>query len=407
MASFTAQMLDEGTETRSSQDIAAAFEFMGARLSTDSGYEFTLLSTETLSRHWSQALTLLADLVKHPTFPQHELERVRRQSLTDLRRVKDDPTSIADQIMPGLLFGRSSSYGHPPFGTEAAVAALSREDILQQFRRHYSPQNATLLVVGDASTDEVVDQAEAELGGWSSAVGADASNHSPHSPLSPGADGEMPVPANLTVYLVDKPGAAQSVLRAGHLTIPRQHPDYFGLSLLNHAFGGQFSARLNQNLRETKGYTYGFHSWVHWYQGPSSLLVGGSVQTAVTKESVQETLREFTDIQGRRPLGHDEFEMTKEAILRAYPASFERPAQVLSHLMQWVLHDLPADYFQTVRARVEALSLAEVNRIASQRVQPDRLKVLVVGDRRVIEPGLRELGLPLVLLDFDGAELGQ
>jgi zinc protease len=397
LASFTAQLLAEGTETRSSQDIAAAFEFIGARLSTDAHYEYTLVSTETLSKHWPQALALLADLVQHPTFPEHELERVRREHLTSLRRIKDDPTSIAEQIMPELVFGQRSRYGHPVHGTESAVAALSRADIVRLFRQHYGPQNVTLIVVGDTTIAEVVNLAEAEFGGWKA-----ASSPSPVSTSEGEAAGGEAKPT--TIYLVDKPGAAQSVIRAGHPTIPRHHPDYLGLTVLNYTFGGQFSARLNQNLRESKGYTYGYHSWVNWHVGSSSLVAGGSVQTAVTRESVQETLREFADIHGTRPLSRDEFEGAKAGILRGYPASFERPAQVLSHLVQLVVHSLPDDYFRTFAARVEALSLAELHRISSERVMPDRLKILVVADRQATEAGLRELELPMVLLDSDGAE---
>lgn len=404
LAAFTGQMLAEGTETRSSQEIAAAFEFIGARLNIDSSQEMTLLSTETLSKHWSQALALVADVVKHPTFPENELERVRRQYLTDLRRSKDDPTSVADQVLPGLLYGRGTRYGHPPYGTEEAVAAVRREHAIQHFRQYYGPQNATLLVVGDASVAEVVDLAEAEFGDWNG-DGLQAPVDRPQEPEARNGEPAGSSQPGPTIYLIDKPGAAQSVIRAGQLTVPRHHPDYFGLALINLAFGGQFSARLNRNLREEKGYTYGYHSWINWYRGPSALLAGGSVQTAVTKEAVQETLGEFSGIHSARPLSPEEFEGAKASALRAYPASFERPTQVLNHLVQLVLHDLPDDYFQTVSSQLAAVSLAEANRIASDRVRPKRLKVLVVGDRQIIESGLRQLGLLLVVLDASGAEV--
>ena len=396
LASFATQMLCEGTETRSSQEIAAAFEFVGAQLSTDTLRECTLLSTETLSKHWPAALELVADLVQHPTFPEHELERVRREHLTDLRRIKDEPNGVAGQVMPGLMFGRGTEYGHPILGTEAATESLRREDLTRQFQQCYGPQAATLIVVGDVSLEEVMERAEAELGGWNTVV--------PGHAAEPGLDlDEQSTPT--TIYLVDRPGAAQSVIRAGHPTVPRQHPDYFGLTLLNRAFGGQFTARLNRNLRQDKGYSYGFNSTVQWHHGPSLLVAGGSVQSAVTKESVREVLNEFQDIHGSRPLSKEELEAAKAGLLQGYPATFERPAQVLSHLIQLVLHALPDDYFQTVSAKVASVSLAEVNDTGTERVHPDRLNVLVVGDRHMVEPGLRELGLPLVLLDPDGAEL--
>ena len=204
------------------------------------------------------------------------------------------------------------------------------------------------------------------------------------------------------IYLVDHPGAAQSVIRALHTTIPRQHPDYFGLLLLNSAFGGQFTARLNRNLRQEKGYSYGYHSLIQWHQGPSLLAAGGSVQTAVTQESVAETLREFNDVHGGRPLTQEELDIAKAGILQGYPASFERPGQVISHLLQVVLFDLPNDYFKTVKPKIEEVSLEDVHRIGAERILPDRLSVLVVGDRKEVESGLRHLDLPLVLLNNDG-----
>ena len=184
--------------------------------------------------------------------------------------------------------------------------------------------------------------------------------------------------------------------------VERKHPDYFNLLLLNFAFGGQFSARLNQNLRQDKGYSYGFNSSIGWYRQPSPWVAGGSVQTAVTKESVVETLKEFTDIGGSRPVDPDELASAQEGLLRGFPAGFERPGQVLAQLLQLVAHQLPDDYFETVRSGISGVSQDSVARTATSHVHPQDLTVLVVGDRAVVEPGLRELGLPLVLLDAAG-----
>jgi zinc protease len=395
LASFTAQLLAEGTSSRSSQEIAAAFEFLGARISIEVGREHTLLATETMSKDWPSALELMADLVKHPTFPDHELERVRREELTDLRRSKDDPAATAERLVSGLMFDQGSGYGHPIRGTEAALGSLSRDNVTSHFRRAFSPASAMLIVAGDVNLADVRARAEAALGDWR--AGSDAGV----SP-APTSDGKA---AAAAIYLVDRPGAAQSVIWALQTTIPRHHSDYFGLVLLNSAFGGQFEARLNLNLRQEKGYSYGYHSYVQWHRGPSLLLAGGSVHTAVTKESVAETLREFNEVHSERPISQKELEEARAGMLRAYPASFERPGQVLGHLIQLTLYDLPDDYFQTVRSRVKEVSLAEVQRIGAERIFPDQLKVLVVGDREAVEAGLRELGLPVVLLDENGAEL--
>ena len=392
LASFTSQMLAEGTVSRTSLQIAADFEFIGARLSTDVRREYTLLTTETLSKHWTAALNLMADLIKHPTFPEHELERVRREYLTDLRRSKDDPTAVAESLMAALAFSRDSGYGHPIQGTETALSSLTREDVVNHFKKAYGPAHATFVVAGDVSLNDVVTQVKASLGDWE-ADGL-AGRHGEAT-----QDGKA---ASASIYLVDHPGAAQSVIRALQTTVPRQHPDYFGLLLLNSAFGGQFTARLNLNLRQEKGYSYGYHSVIQWHQGPSLLFAGGSVQTAVTQESVAETLREFNDIHGVRPLDQQELDSAKAGILQGYPASFERPGQVIGHLLQLVLFNLPNDYFETMKQKIEQVSLEDVHRIGAELIRPDRLSVLVVGDRQAIEPGLRSLDLPLVLLDNDG-----
>ena len=397
LASFTAQMLMEGTEGRTSQEIAAAAEFIGARVTSDARREYTLLSSETLTRHWPTALELVADLVKRPTFPEHELERVRREHLTDLRRGKDDPTVVAERLISGLVFSKESGYGHHILGTEASAAALSRQDIQQLFQGVYTPGRATLVVVGDTTLEEVIQQAQTLFGDWS----GDGDSYVPQSTNN--TNGATPA---TTIYLVDQPGAAQSVIRAVQPTIPRKHPDYFGLTLVNYVFGGQFSARLNQNLRQDKGYSYGYQSSIHWYQGTSLVTAGGSVQTEVTKESVQETLREFQEIRGDRAITEEELVAAKAGILQGYPASFERSGMVLNHLIQLLAFDLPDDYFQTVGPGITAVSLEDARRVASERIQADNLQLLVVGDRERIEPGLRELGIPLVLLDADGERIG-
>ncbi|MEE3166342.1 MAG: pitrilysin family protein [Chloroflexota bacterium] len=390
LAGFTAQMLPEGTTTKTSQEIAQAFEFIGSRISADGRREYTLLSAETLTKHWPTGLELTADLVLNPNFPDHEIERVRREHLTELRRGKDEPNAVAEQLMAGLVFQSSSGYGHPLSGTEKSIAALTRDDMVSQIRRDYTPANANLIVVGDVSIDEVAKRAEAVFGRWKG------------GPSANGRSVVEPTNGTATIYLVDRPGAPQSVIRALNTTIPRLHPDYLGLTLMNYAFGGQFSARLNQNLRQEKGYSYGYQSHVQWFRSSSLMLAGGSVQTEVTKESVFETLKEYNEVRGSRPISEEELENAKASVLRSFPANFERPGAIMGQVLQMVQFGLPDDYLQTVRANVEAVTLDDVHRITQELVRPDQLKILVVGDRQLIETGLRQLDLPTVVLDADG-----
>ena len=209
-------------------------------------------------------------------------------------------------------------------------------------------------------------------------------------------------PVSTTIYLADKPGAAQSVIRAGHLTIDPHDPDYYALNLLNYLFGGHFMARMNQNLRQDKGYSYGFHSAVDWATGPSALAAWGSVQTAVTKESVIEVLKEFEDIRTGRPVGEEEFVDAKNGLLKGFPGQFETQTHLLSQLGHIVMFGLPDDYYSTLQAQYESLVMDDLRRVAIERVDNERLSLLVVGDRSVVEPGLEELGYPIVHVDYEG-----
>ena len=388
-------MLPEGAAGKSSQQIANDFEFIGARLSVDSRREYSLVSTETLTKHWASALEMMGEVILSPDFPQHELDRVRREHLTDLRRSKDEPNVIAERLIAGLVYPADSGYAHPGSGTEASVQAITRDDLVGQFTRSYRPDDAHLLVVGDVEREEVMRRAGAVFGEWNGAS-------------SEGAAGDVGEVADSTaaIYLVDRPGAPQSVIRAVHSLVPRRHPDYFPLILANYSFGGQFSARLNQNLRQDKGYSYGYMSSIQWHRHASMLAAGGSVQSNATGESVFETLKEFREVNGERPITAEELANAKDGLLRAYPASFERPASVLGQLVAIEQFGLPDDYFRTVRPSIEAITLDDVHRVSSTHIRPGNLQILVVGDRASSEAPLAELGLPLVHLTEDGHRTG-
>ena len=397
LAHMTASMLPEGTSTRSSQQIAEEMEFLGAQLGSDAAREYVLLSAETLTSKWPEALEIVADVLRNPAFPPEELERVRKESLTDLKRIADNPITIASRASRSLLYGPQTRYGHPTTGTEQSVEATTREELLGQFAGHYGPENTTLIVVGDVSEDDVISKAEAHFGDWAT-QGTPAATEA--------EDAEAGPATQTTIFLADKPGAAQSVIRAGHLTIPQDHPDYFAMNLMNYVFGGQFSARLNMNLRQDKGYSYGYMSSVDWSIGPSALVAGGGVQTAVTKESVAETLRELADIRGKRPVTRKEFTAARNGIIRALPSQFETQGQTLVQLVRLVVFALPDDYFSNYVSTLKAVSLDDVRRVATERLDENHLKILVVGDREAVEPGLRELGVPMVTVDYEGRELG-
>ena len=392
IASLTASMLTEGTASRTSQQISDEMEFLGSQLRASASREFAILSTETLTSHWKRALEIMADVAQNATFPPDEFDRVRDERLTDLSRIADSPQAIAGRASQALLFGAGTPYGHPLSGTEAAVKSFTRDDLAAHHAANYSPEGATLILVGDISKDDAVKQAEAAFGRWKASAPSDSGTATDGYP----SDGVT------TIYLADKPGAPQSVIRAGYLTIPRHHPDHLALSLLNYILGGQFSARLNMNLRQDKGYSYGYMSSIDWLAGPSALTAGGSVQTEVTKESVAETIKEFDEIRSARPVTGEEFTDAVDGILRGLPNQFETHGQVLNQLVRLVAFDLPDDYFANYADEVSKLTLADIHRVAETRIKSAALKIVVAGDAAAIEPALRVLGYPVVPIDYEG-----
>ena len=395
IASLTASMLTEGTPTRASRQISDEMEFLGSQLRASASREFATISTETLTSHWRSALEIMADVAQNATFPEQEFDRVRSERLTDLSRIADSPQAIAGRASQALLFGQGTRYGHPLSGTEAAVGAFTRDDLAAHHAARYTPDGTTLILVGDITQADAVKQAEAAFGRWngiSSASSADAD--------------AQPEDGAITIYLADKPGAPQSVIRAGYLTIPRHHPDYLALNLLNYILGGQFSARLNMNLRQDKGYSYGYMSGIDWLTGASALTAGGSVQTEATKESVAETIKEFEEIRSVRPVTQEEFDDAVNGILRGLPSQFETHGQVLNQLVRLAAFDLADDYFSAYAEEVSRLTLADIHRVAEEHIKSGALKIVVAGDAATIEPALGELNYRIARIDYEGAELG-
>ena len=250
-----------------------------------------------------------------------------------------------------------------------------------------------MILVGDISQNDAVQQAEKAFGGWKASAAS----------ASDGEADSVPADGTTTIYLADKPGAPQSVIRSGYLTVPRHHPDYLALNVLNYILGGQFSARLNMNLRQDKGYSYGYMSSIDWLTGPSALTAGGSVQTEVTKESIAETIKEFEEIRGARPVTQEEFDDAINGILRGLPNQFETHGQVLSQLVRLVAFDLPDDYFTTYAAEISKLTLADIHRVAEKHIKAAALNIIVAGDAATVAPTLNELGIPVVPIDYEGA----
>ena len=395
LANLTANMLAEGTRTRTSSEIADDMEFLGTDLRHYANREYTVVSCEALASNWNDTLKVLADVARESTFPGHELDRVRANLLTDLSRIADNPVSIASRAARALFYGPGTPYGHPITGDEDSVAAIAQSDLAEYYASHFRPDIATFVVVGAVTLDEAVEAAESLFGDWTLS-GPPAGNGRPEVAGVP----ENRAPTR--IFLADKPGAAQSVIRAGHLTIPRGHTDYLPLNLLNHIFGGHALARLGGNLREDKGYSYGYNSTIDWSHGPSMLVAGGAVETAVTKEALFETIKEFGDIGSIRPVTVAEFNDARDGILRAIPGQFETQHQVLQQLTRMVVFELPDDYFATFADDLSRVTLEDIHRVAQEMIDAEHLNILVVGDDSEIGQSLQQLDVPVSMVDYEG-----
>ena len=395
LAHLATSMLPEGTGSRTSAQISDEVEFLGSHLRTSASREHIVLISDGLSTTWHDALEILGDVAQNAEFPAHELERVRANLLTDLRRVSDSPATISARATRGVMFGPGTPYGHPLTGVESSVERASADDMKAFFGANFRPGNSTFVIVGDLSLDEAIDAANENFGGWQAGNGQ----------ASAPAQSELPTPSQTTIYLADKPGAAQSVVRSGHLTIPRKDPRFMSFNVFNYIFGGQFGARLNMNLRQDKGYSYGYMSSVDWNLGPSMLVAGGGVQTAVTKEAVIETLKEFEEITGDRPVTETEYRDAIDGIMRSIPSQFETQYQIISQLTRIVTFDLPDDYFVQFPQRLTETTLEHVRSAGSDLLDVAHLNIVIAGDAAEIEPGLNELGLPIVPIDYEGRQL--
>jgi len=385
LAALTADLMDEGSGDRSAIDIEDALARLGAQLETEVGSDATVLSLLTIRRFRDEALSLLADIVTRPRFAESDFNRIRELRLTRLLQLRDLPPAVADRTMTRLLYP-GHPYGHLPVGTAEGLRQATLDEARAHHWRAWRPAALTLVAVGDASHEELLASARRAFASWSPAP-LDG-----QPPLAaPGPD-DRPQVAGPLVAIVDRPGAAQSEIRIGQVAHPRQTPDYHALLVLNAILGGQFVSRLNMNLREDKGYTYGARSGFEFRRAPGPFLVQVAVQTGVTADAVRESLGEIEAIAGERPATAEELELARSALTRGYPRNFETAGQVARSLAQLALYELPDDTFEHFVPAIAKVGIDHVT-AGARRLDPRRMVVAIVGDRERIADGLSGLGL--------------
>jgi zinc protease len=392
LANFTADMLDEGTATRSALQLADEVAQIGASLESGSSMDATRVQVRSLRRNAAAAMDILADVVLNPSFPAEEIERQRGQRLAELVQHREDPRAIVEKAMAAALYGTGHPYGFVELGTEASNQAMTRDNLVSFWKRNFVPNNAALVVAGAINADDLRALAEKSFGAWA-----------PGTPATPAIG--APGMTGAKVVMVDKPGAAQTTLRVATIGVPRSTPDYPALEVMNSALGGLFSSRINLNLREDKGYTYGAGSVFRYRRSAGPFLIGAAVRTDVTGPSVTEMFREIERMVASPPVG-DELLLARDSLVRSLPGLFETSSQVVSSFAGIYVYDLGLDYFTKYPVEVGSVSAEAVRDVAQRYLVPGKMIVVAVGDREKIEPQLQDLKLGAIeLRDADGNRL--
>lgn len=375
LSSMVAAMLDEGAGKRNALQIADQSAYLGVRLGTGSGWDQSSVSLHAPTTQLDSALALFADVALRPTFPQAELERLRAERVTGIIQNRDRPTVIADQAFASLVYGGDHPYGRPTVGTEASIKQITRADVLRFYQTYFRPNNATLIVVGDVSPADVERRVNALFGGWQRRAVPAASY------------GRTPAGHATTVYLVDKPGAAQSSFRIGTVGVARSTQDFFPLQVMNTILGGSFTSRLNNNLREVKGYTYGAGSGFSMRAQPGPFTARAEIVAAKTDSALLEFMKELNAIRDTVPGA--ELQKAKNYLMLQLPNAFESTSDIAQQLVPVALYGLPLNYYDAYAQRLASVTQADVQRVARQYVDPSKLSIVIVGDRRSVEAGLR------------------
>ena len=381
LASLTAALFEEGTAGLSAVELDTALKRIGGHLTTAVTCDATVVALTVLSQHAAAGLRLLFETTMRPCLDADDVARERELRINRIRQQRQSPGAVADRVFLEALYG-PHPYGHLSIGTESALRSIGPADV-EAFHRHgYAAAPWTLVAAGDVAPTALIAEAERA---WAAA-------RPPVDRLPAAAGPPEPGPAGERMVFVARDGAVQSEIRLGHAGPPRRTPDYYALLVLNMVMGGQFVSRINQNLREAKGYTYGASTAFDWRVGRGPFRLQTSVQTAATVDAIREAVREVADIRGARPASDGELAVAQAALTRGFPRTLETAAQVARAGVQIALHGLPADAYAQFPRRIAAISAADVRRAAERHIDPGGLVAVVVGSRPDVFDGLSELG---------------
>ncbi|HET9136482.1 MAG TPA: pitrilysin family protein [Candidatus Kapabacteria bacterium] len=378
LASLTAELLTKGTAKRTATQIAEEIDFVGGSLGVSASWDSTTISTSVLSRYIDRAIDLLSDVALNPAFSPEEVDRIRIQRIASIKAAKSDAGYLADVVFSRSVYG-THPYGFEAAGQEVTIALLQSESLKNFYSKIAAPNNAFFIVAGDVIEADIVKKLSDAFGAW-------AGEALPPEPLA------APAPNPKTkVVLVEKPQAVQSALRIGHLGVPRSHKDYVHLYVLNMLLGGYFNSRINQNLRERNGFTYGARSYFDARKQSGAFVVSTEVRTEVTAAATLEIAQELRHICDT-PVGPGELETVQNYIIGSFPLSLETPQQIASRVAALVLYGLDTDYYDKFRDAVASTTADDLLRAAGLHLQPEALTIAISGDATSLAPELKSFG---------------
>jgi zinc protease len=395
VASLTAALLSEGTKTRDAEALSNALQLLGTSVNASVSGESGSISFRSTTAKFPATLDILADILVNPTFPENGLERLRGQRLVQLTQARAQPGAIANRVFPRIVYGSDHPYGRVV--TEESLKAVTRADLVAFHKAYYQPGRALITVVGDTTAATVKPVIEKSLAPWTKGGERPSFTFPPVS-----------APKATTIFLVDKPGAAQSTFAIGRPGPPRNTPDFYALQVMNTMLGGMFQSRLNANIREEKGYSYGVTSSFGYGKGPGPFRTGGDIVTEKSDAALVEFMKELKGIIGGRPITDEELTTAKDALIQRLPATFASVSSINSALTTLWVQNLPDDYYQQYAKRVAAITRDDVLRAAKQYVTVDNLAIVIVGDRKLIEGPLKATNIaPIVYYDIEGNRLNE
>jgi zinc protease len=386
-------MLAAGTRNRSALEISDELAMLGATLGTGSDLDMSTVSFSALTENLDPSLDIFADVVLNPSFPEEDFRRLQRQRIAQIQQEKMVPFQIVMRVFPGLLYGEDHAYGNPMTGsgTEESVQIMTRGDLREFYETWFKPNNATLVVVGAVTMGEIRPRLERLFGEWRRGEVPQKNlatvDHQPGS----------------TVYIMNRPGAIQSIILAAHIAPPKSNPDEIAIETMNTMLGGDFSSRINMSLREDKHWSYGAMSALLDARGQRLFGVYAPVQSDKTKESIAEIMAELRGAVGERPFTQGELAFAQNTRTLTLPGSWETANAVATSISEIVRFGLDDRHFETYAERVRSLTLQQVQSVTQEVLQPNRIVWVVVGDLESIEAGIRELGIgPVYEIDADG-----